>query len=188
MKQTMESMNPLSSERDIINQRRGRILKRYETRSSLTGTVVLLMIVAAIVIIFSLIFGLKIISGNDMYPAFRDGDLVLTYFRPSFIKNEVVIYKAGGAEHCGRIVAKGGDTVDFSAEGRLLVNGVAQTSDVVFPTAAPEGWEGPVTVPADAVYVLGDYRTQAADSRLFGFVYTKDIGAKVIALLRHMTL
>ena len=44
------------------------------------------------------------------------------------------------------------------------------------------------TVPADSVFILGDYRTQSEDSRDFGPVALTDVKAKVITLLRRRSL
>lgn len=48
--------------------------------------------------------------------------------------------------------------------------------------------EYPYTVPKGCVFVLGDYRTQAEDSRDHGCVKLGDVKAKVITILRRRAL
>ena len=42
--------------------------------------------------IFSTVFSFRVIHGNNMFPYLMDGDLALLYYRPSDVKNEIVIY------------------------------------------------------------------------------------------------
>lgn len=69
-----------------------------------------------------------------------------------------------------RVVAGPGDTVDF-IDGKLYINdSVAQ--ETYLPentdTLAPMDWNGPLVIPENHVYVLGDNRAFSADSRVFG--------------------
>lgn len=79
----------------------------------------------------------------------------------------------------------GGDVLDFSEEGVLTVNGTVQAGEIVFPTYPPKDWEGQFEVPADSVFVLGDYRTQTEDSRDFGCIALEDIEGKAITMHRR---
>ena len=72
--------------------------------------------------------------------------------------------------------------------GTLIVNGSAQSGEILYPTYAKDTLEYPYTVPADSVFILGDYRTQSEDSRDFGPVALTDVKAKVITLLRRRSL
>ncbi len=182
------SIKPLSTLGAAIEKRRKSSLVKTDRRETIASTVRLLALIGAIVVLFVIFFGFKVIDGNEMYPALSDGDLVLTYFKPSIKKGEIVFYEVNEEEYCGRIVAKAGDNVDFSEDGKLYVNGTAQTTEIVFPTYAPEGWEGSAVVPAGTVLILGDQRMQARDSRLFGFIPIENIKCKAIALLRHKQL
>ena len=78
--------------------------------------------------------------------------------------------------------------------GTLLVNGAAQSGEILYPTYPRDAENAggtlayPYTVPQDCVFLLGDYRTQSRDSRDFGAVPLSDIQGKVISLLRRRTL
>ena len=58
----------------------------------------------------------------------------------------------------------------------------------MYPTYAKDEVKYPYTVPEGMVFILGDYRTQAVDSRDFGAVEQKDVQAKVITILRRRSL
>ncbi|MBR3423474.1 MAG: signal peptidase I [Clostridia bacterium] len=163
-------------------------MKKAEFRAAVSSAMRMISVIAILAVLFAVFFGFRIVRGNGMYPALSDGDLVLTYFNPSFIKGEIVFFEIDGEERFGRIVAKEGDVIDFSDDGKFYVNGTAQTSEVVFPTYPPEGWGGGVTVPEGKVFILGDYRTQSEDSRVFGFVSKDQIKFKVVAVLRHKSI
>ena len=72
--------------------------------------------------------------------------------------------------------------------GTFLVNGTTQGGEILYPTYPKEGLEYPHRVPEGHVFILGDYRTQARDSRDFGAVPLKDIEGKVITIIRRRGL
>lgn len=52
-------------------------------------------------------------SGNEMFPAVKDGDLVLGIrLEKAYAKNDVVVYERSGRLRVGRVLARGGDIVD----------------------------------------------------------------------------
>ncbi|MCL2024610.1 MAG: signal peptidase I [Coriobacteriia bacterium] len=75
-----------------------------------------------------------------------------------------------------RVIAVAGDTVDLR-EGMVYLNGELLDEPYVHdkPTYPLNGVELPFTVPADAVFVLGDNRTNSADSRYFGPIPTDEV-------------
>ena len=103
-------------------------------------------------------------------------------------KEDVVVYEAGGKTHVGRILGCETDVITMDDTGTLLVNGTAQTGEIAFPTYAKEGITYPYTVPEGSVFILGDYRTHAKDSREFGPISIENVKAKVITILRRREL
>ena len=140
-------------------------------------------------VLFTQVFVLTQASGNSMFPAIKDGDLLIGYRQQgTYAKNDVVLYCAGGKLRVGRILARENDLVNLDTSGTLVVNGSAQSGEILYPTYAKDALTYPYTVPDNSVFILGDYRTQSEDSRDFGAVSMDDVEAKVITLLRRRSL
>ena len=112
-------------------------------------------------------------SGSEMFPAVKDGDLVLGIrLEKDYAKNDVVVYERSGR----------------SENGVVEVNGSAQGGGILYPTYPKSLLSYPYAVPEDSVFILGDCRTQAEDSRDFGPVQCSAVKAKVITLIRRRGL
>lgn len=167
----------------IITARRNRALDRQGYWRLLLR---ILFLALAGWVMLTQVFRITQVSGNAMFPAVKDGDLVIAFrIQREYAKNDVVVYTADGETHIGRIAARGTDVVMLDDSGKLLVNGTNQTGEILYPTYAKEGLTYPYPVPEDAVFVLGDYRTQTEDSRDFGPIPMKNIQGKVITILRR---
>ncbi len=182
------TLKPLGAEEEAIEKRLSEALRKSDDRATLLSLLRLCSVIAIVLILFFSFFGFTTVRDRDMYPALFPGDLALTYRYPSFRKGEIVVYETGDGKQIGRIAAKAGDVIDFSADGKFYVNGTAQTTEIFFPTYPPEGWQGSTVVPEGKVFILGDYRTQSADSRRFGFIDKSSVKSRIIALLRHNQL
>lgn len=118
--------------------------------------------------LLSFVFGLTRVTGPEMEPAFGDGDLVL-YERVggAYAVGDVLVYARQDGLALGRVAALAGQTVDLTAAG-LTVNGraVSAASAQGETTAFEGGVVFPLTVGPGQVFVLGDDREHALDSRL----------------------
>ena len=100
----------------------------------------------------------------------------------------MVVYEENGEIHTGRVLGRATDVIMLDDSGTLLVNGTDQSGDILYPTYAKEGISYPCTVPDDCLFILGDYRTQAEDSRDFGCIPQDNVKARVITILRRRTI
>lgn len=154
---------------------------------SLLERIVVLAIAAYV--IFTQVFLITQNHGLGMFPALKDGDLVIAYrLQQEYAKNDVVVYTVNGVRKVGRIAANGTDVVVFDESGTFRVNGTAQNGDIMYPTYAKENLEYPYRVPENEVFILGDYRTQTTDSRDFGSISMEQVEGKVITILRRRGL
>ena len=68
----------------------------------------------------------------------------------------------------------------------LMINGATQISqDIYFDTTQfQNGVDFPITVGEGQIFVLGDNRPEASDSRIYGCINIKDVKGKAIAVIR----
>ena len=177
---------PLAAGVKVLRKRRYAAENARDAKSLVLRVAVL---AALAWVLFTQVFVLTQTSGNSMFPAIKDGDLLIGYRQQgTYAKNDVVLYRAGGKLRVGRILARENDLVNLDTSGTLVVNGSAQSGEILYPTYAKDALEYPYTVPEGCFFVLGDYRTQSEDSRDFGPVPLEDVQAKVITLLRRRSL
>ncbi len=132
-----------------------------------------------------LVIGIYQIHSNEMFPSLRDGDLIVTYKLGGYYTGDVVAYRTQlGEIHYGRIAAVGGDVVQLMSSGHFEVNGSIPYEDIFYPTYPRSGSVSyPLTVEEGHVFILGDMRQQAVDSRSIGAVPLKSLRGKCVLLL-----
>lgn len=179
----MAKTKPTPTIAEVIRRRRADILIAQGYKSLALRCTVLVFV---LYILLTQVFLITQVSGNAMFPALEDGDLIFAYrLQSDFAKNDVILFKVDGETRIGRIIGREGDVVMMDDSGTLLLNGTTQAGDIMYPTYAKEGNEYPYVVPEDSIFVLGDYRTQTEDSRDFGPIKQSDIEGKVITILRR---
>lgn len=167
----------------IIRKRRIDLETRQGYRSLLLR---ILLLAAAGYVLFTQVFLVTQASGNGMFPAVKDGDLMIVFrMQQDYAKNDVIVYTADGERHVGRIVARETDVVMLDETGTLTINGTVQGGEILYPSYAKEGIEYPYRVPDGHVFVMGDYRTQTEDSRDWGAIPMEQVEGKVITILRR---
>lgn len=147
----------------------------------------ILIFVALLAVTFLFIFGICRISDNMMSPVFKDGDLAVYYrLQKEFQPSDTVVLEKDGEVQVRRILAVAGDEVNLTEDG-LEINGYLQQESEIYTETLPytEGITFPVTVGEEEYFVLGDHRTNAKDSRIYGTVKKEEIKGSVITLLRR---
>ena len=154
----------------------------------------LITMLAAIMLVFLLLFRMVIVSGSSMYSSLWDGDWLLVlgsvfYQEPeqgdiivackdSFNDGEAIIKRVIATE--GQIV-----DIDFDA-GIVYVDGVALDEPYTYtPTNQPEGMTFPLLVEENCVFAMGDNRNNSRDSRdpMIGQIDTREILGKAVFLM-----
>ena len=154
----------------------------------------LVYMLAAIMLIFLLLFRMVIVSGSSMYATLRDGDWLLLisnvfYQEPEY--GDIIVASKdsfnNGEAIVKRVIATEGQIVDidFNA-GIVYVDGKALEEPYTFtPTNIPEGMVFPLLVQKNCIFALGDNRNGSKDSRHpdIGLIDEREILGKAIFLL-----
>ncbi len=135
-----------------------------------------------LVIAFALVFGVVRpfiveafwIPSESMVPTLEVGDRVLVnkfiYRFTEPARGDVVVFRSvegNGEDLIKRVVGLPGDTIAVR-DGTLFVNGEAQKEPYTNKAVPDNSFYAPTQVPNGNVFVMGDNRTNSADSRVFG--------------------
>ena len=154
----------------------------------LSGWLAAIIIVALIFfVIFRFVIQVIGIEGSSMSPALEQGDRIIVsdlFYTPE--QGDIVIISDNnilGKQLVKRVIATGGQTVEVTEEGDVLVDGaVLDEHYLTETTQSPGDMTYPVTVPEGQVFVMGDNRAQSLDSRdtVIGLIDEADIEGRVL--------
>lgn len=154
----------------------------------------LIYMLAAIMIVFLLLFRVVVVSGDSMYSTLWDGDwllLVSSVFCGDPQYGDIIVAAKqsfnDGEPIVKRVIATQGQTVDIDFDsGTVYVDGKALQEDYIHsPTDDQEGMKFPLTVDKGCVFVMGDNRGVSKDSRSpdIGLIDEREILGKAVFLL-----
>lgn len=141
--------------------------------------------VCVLAALFQWVLGVAVVTGDAMAPTMSEGAVVLYLRIPGEIqRGDAVLAELPGA---GRVIrraaAVGGDVLEIGADGAVRVNGAEESAVwVVGRTYPRDGKDVKLTMGAQDVYLLGDARERAYDSRDTGAVRQGQICGRVLAV------
>jgi signal peptidase I len=126
-------------------------------------------------------------SGNNMFPAIKDGDLCFIYKLDDYHLNDIVLVEYNGKQYLQRIVALEDQTVDFPENGGYTVNGYQPSEEITYETHITnrDRVKFPLRIKDGAAFLLNDFRSDENDGRIYGAVDKSKIKGKVMFLLRR---
>lgn len=118
------------------------------------------------------------------------GKILVPIVEPS--KGDVVVFKFPkdrSIDYIKRVVGIPGDTIEIKNK-KLIINGISvddphahvNTPAILDADVSPRDNFGPILVPENRIFVMGDNRDNSYDSRFWGFVDQQDILGKAFIL------
>ena len=154
----------------------------------------IVFLVAGVLLVFSLLFRMVVVSGPSMKNTLIDGDWVLLmgnvlYNNPK--QGDVIVASKksydDGKPIVKRVIATEGQTVDIDFdEGVVYVDGNALDEPYTLTaTTLFEGVNFPLTVEEGCIFVLGDNRNESKDSRSkeIGLIDCREVLGKAVLIL-----
>ena len=156
-------------------------------RQALRGTFGTFIVVAALAVIIAFIFlpVLRITNGHNMEPGLQPGDIVILQKTDDVKIGEVCAFYFNNKLLLRRVIAREGDKVEIDEKGYVKVNGEFLEEDKYISEHALGQCDidFPFRVPAGQLFVMGDNRDYALDSRAtnFGCIAQDEIFGKPLA-------
>lgn len=151
------------------------------------------IIIIEIAVVFAIVLNLFIIVNAEVPTASMEttimtGDRVfgnrLAYISKEPARGDIVMFKFPDNEKklfIKRIIGMPNETLEMR-NGKIYIDGSEKPLDEPYLNVIPEGDYGPITIPDDAYFMMGDNRNNSADSRYWvnTFVYRNKIAGKAI--------
>lgn len=143
------------------------------------------IIIAIIIALFirSFIFATSIVEGESMDPTLEDGERVIfnkiIYLIDEPERGDIVIIQRPNKNYVKRIIGLPGETIEVNS-GELFINNDKYAQTFLSEEAQRQtGTFGPITVPENSYFVMGDNRAISKDSRNgLGFILKGEIIGK----------
>lgn len=177
----------ITKEKNSLN-RRVEIKKRKALLRNVEVLIIkVIFIILLLYITFFYIFGLTRMSNIEMRPTIEPGSLVIYYrLDKDYHVGDVVTFRKDGKRYVLRIVATQNQTLSLDLNNEFITNDGNEQHQTYLKNVIPESSKitYPYKVGNNQVFVVGDYRIESEDSRMFGAIDISIIDGKVISLLQ----
>ncbi len=150
-----------------VEKERKTLQYRQNYRNTFFSTIGIIIIVAAIaVLIASSVLPVLKVSGTTMQPTLEGQDIVVVWKTDQLDSGDVVSFYYRNNLQLRRVIATSGDIVEMDENGNVYVNDQLLEEPYLTEKALGQcDLEFPYQVPENHVFVLGDNRAEAIDSR-----------------------
>ncbi|HYK72585.1 MAG TPA: signal peptidase I [Pseudoneobacillus sp.] len=149
-------------------------------------------IIFALAIVFicrQFIFSPVTVQGESMLPTFEDDNKIIVSKMSKIEHFDMIVFHAPDSEenYIKRVIGLPGDQIEMKND-QLIINGkvykemyLSQNRQLASQNGMDRLTEdfGPITVPKDQYFVMGDNRLYSKDSRIFGTISSKSIIGEV---------
>jgi signal peptidase I len=144
-----------------------------------SGSMIPTLLIGDHILVSKFIYGIKNPLG---------GSVIVPVREPS--RNDIVVFKYPlnpAQDFIKRVIGLPGDTVEIINKkvyinGKVLVDDKGEFTDDRVLSESPRDNFGPVTVPPNSLFVMGDNRDNSHDSRFWRFVDYRDVRGKAFIM------
>ena len=145
--------------------------------------VALLLVIVVLLNLFTHVLPVVRYNGSGMEPALSNGDLLVLRKTTKVEEGDIIAFYYNNKILVRRVVCQGGQQIAIDPSGIVSINGAALDEPYVdHPSIGQCNLTFPYYVPPNHVFVMGDKRETAMDSRLeeIGPINTDRILGKVL--------
>lgn len=143
------------------------------------------IIIAVLLALFlrTFIFSTSIVEGESMAPTLDNGDRIVfnkvVYMIGEPKRGDIVIIKRPLKNYVKRVIALPGETIEIRDQELYINNELYEQTFITEESKNRTGNFGPIDVPVDSYFVMGDNRAISKDSRNgLGFIEGENIIGK----------
>lgn len=152
---------------EAVEEERKRLKHKKEYKRMLRGTVLTLVVVAAIATLLATLFmPVMKVTGSSMEPTLYSGNIVVLWNTNEFQPGDLCGFYAQNELLLKRVIGCPGDYITVDAEGNVYVNDELLDEPYITEKSLGEcDISFPYQVPENKFFVMGDHRATSIDSR-----------------------